>query len=53
MNMDELKAMMAADSKVDDTVLDQESTRNPQHHNKYLNLLHEERQRYKKLEADH
>jgi hypothetical protein len=53
MNMDELKAMMAADSKVDDTVLDQESTKIPQLHNKYLNLLHEERLRYKKLEADH
>lgn len=53
MNMDELKAMMAADSKVDDTVLDQESTKIPQLHNKYLVLLHEERLRYKKLEADH
>jgi hypothetical protein len=38
---------------VDDTVLDQESTKIPQLHNKYLVLLHEERLRYKKLEADH
>jgi len=53
MNMDELKAMMSSDSKVDDTILDQESTKIPQLHNKYLNLLHEERLRYKKLEADH
>lgn len=53
MNMDELKTMMADDSKVDDTILDQESTKIPQLHNKYLNLLHEERLRYKKLESDH
>ena len=53
MRLDDIRKMVAKDVIIDDTMLDMESIKIPQLHNKYLNLLHEERLRYKKLEADH
>jgi hypothetical protein len=44
--------MVAKDVIIDDTMLDMESIKIPQLHNKYLNLFHDERLFLKKLESE-
>lgn len=52
MNFDELKKLVSRDMEIDETQLDLESLKIPQLHNKYLNFLHEERFKLKKMQFD-
>jgi hypothetical protein len=52
MNFTELKQMIEADLKLDETALDRESSRTPQLHNKYLTFYMDEKLRLKKLQNE-
>lgn len=52
MDYDKIKAMYSEDSKMDGTELDIESIRLPQLHNKYLNMLQDEKLVLRKLMSD-
>tara|TARA_Y100000034_G_C6839379_1_gene379591 strand:+ start:772 stop:1206 length:435 start_codon:yes stop_codon:yes gene_type:complete len=52
MRLDDIRKMVAKDVIIDDTMLDMESIKIPQLHNKYLNLFHDERLFLKKLESE-
>ena len=52
MNLNDLKLMVENDLKLDQTILDQESSRTPQLHNKYLIFYMDEKLRLKKLEGE-
>jgi len=52
MRLDDIRKMVAKDVVIDDTMLDMESIKIPQLHNKYLNLFHDERLFLKKLESE-
>jgi len=53
MNLHELKSMVEEDMIIDDTELDIESVKTPQLHNKYLNLYHDERLIFVKIEEEY
>ena len=48
MELTELRKMVAAAARIDDTELDTESLRLPNLHNKYLNLYHDAKLRYER-----
>lgn len=52
MDYDKIKAMYSEDSKMDGTELDIESIRLPKLHNKYLNMLQDEKLVLRKLMSD-
>ena len=52
MQLDQIKNMYDRDSQIDGTELDIESIKLPQLHNKYLNLLQDEKLVLRKLIAD-
>jgi len=52
MRFDDIRKMVAKDSVIDDSMLDIESLKIPQLHNKYLNLFHDERLFLRKLESE-
>ncbi len=52
MQLDQIKNMYERDSQIDGTELDIESIKLPQLHNKYLNLLQDEKLVLRKLIAD-
>jgi len=52
MELDKIKAMYARDSEIDGTELDIESIKLPQLHNRYLNLLQDEKLVLRRLISD-
>ena len=53
MKLDDIRKSVAKDISMDDTQLDVESLKTPQLHNKYLNMLHDERFELKKMKFDY
>jgi len=53
MKLEDIRAMVETDLKLNETELDTESMRIPQIHGKYLNLLFDERLMLKRHEADY
>mgnify|MGYP003111362683 CR=1 FL=1 len=53
MKLDDIRKCVEKDISIDDTQLDIESLKTPQLHNKYLNMLHDERFELKKMKFDH
>ena len=52
MNLNDIKNMVKTDLSIDQTVLDTESSRTPQLHNKYLVLFMDERLKLKRIENE-
>jgi len=52
MTFDELKEMIKADLKIDETALDHESSKTAQLHNKYLVMFMDEKLKLKKIERE-
>ena len=48
MELSDIRKMVEADARIDDTQLDTESLRLPSLHNKYLNLYHDSKLRFEK-----
>jgi antirestriction protein len=53
MELTAIRKLVADDSLIDDAVLDMESLKIPQLHNKYLNIFHDEKLMLCRLESEH